>query len=507
MSLRSTPPAAAGRGSLPPPDVSAIVPLREHLGLALACVASLVRGQTYARDRFEVIVVTDEADPALERRVEALLGPRDRMLRYPTTNIPLLYNLGAQEARGTLLFFTESHCIVEPECLEQLVGFLAARDDDGACCRSVSIPPSNGWARMEERFHEAYLRTFSGEGDWRKILRRGFAIYREVFLEEGGFEPRFDLFADWALGARLHSRGRRLGYAAQAAVQHPYTTDPSQLLRVIRDFTRGECACRLSASAAYCERYFGHAEEWANRESLRRSTARAVCRASWRSLASGGWALRRAQAGACLRFLPAALLGPGWRLLGARWALRLAVARARLWRWREARLYRAYVDAYDRMVRVSRLEFIAEQLSTPSLTPPGHDELQLGEVADAWLVGFHPVERWGGLAFRWSGPVALVRLGLARGRYEVRVETRGLRGSPIPLRLAVFFNRSRISPDELRWHGSSICFRLDAAMFAEGAEQHLVLTCNPVRPWEVGVPDRRELGLPIFSITFTPTGA
>jgi hypothetical protein len=39
-------------------------------------------------------------------------------------------------------------------------------------------------------------------------------------------------------------------------------------------------------------------------------------------------------------------------------------------------------------------------------------------------------------------------------------------------------------------------------MFTAGPEQLLILTCNPLRPWTLGVPDRRELGLPIFSIEF-----
>jgi len=57
--------------------------------------------------------MTNGTEPALEKRVEALLGLEDRMIRHETTNLPLLYNLGARQARGRLLFLTESHCIFE----------------------------------------------------------------------------------------------------------------------------------------------------------------------------------------------------------------------------------------------------------------------------------------------------------------------------------------------------------------------------------------------------------
>jgi len=41
-------------------------------------------------------------------------------------------------------------------------------------------------------------------------------------------------------------------------------------------------------------------------------------------------------------------------------------------------------------------------------------------------------------------------------------------------------------------------------MFEQSPEQRLIVTCNPVRPWKFSVPDRRKLGLPMFSIEFTP---
>ncbi len=489
------------------PDVSVIVALPDHRGLAIECVESLVRGQTYPRDQYEVIVVSDGSDPVLERQVKAILGPQDRMLSRATTNESLLYDLGAREARGTLLFITEPHCIAEPECLEELVTFFATHDYDGACCRSVGDSP-NVMARMEERFFESGFQAFSRKGDWRKVMWRGFAIHREIFLEEGGFEYDFDRFAEHALAARLHSRGRRLGYAAGATVHHRYTTNLAQLFPFVRNFSRGECAYRMSHPRDYCERYFGHAEEWAEREAFRPELARALCQASWLSLRQGlkggNRALAQSQAQALGRWLPVALLGPRWPLVQARWRLWLAVARSWLWRWREERLYRAYQDAYARMVRVSRLEFISEHLAASVPDPPTAASYRPAEVGEEWLVGFHAVERWGGETFRWSGPVGLIRLGLPRGTYVVHLETRGLRQAPVPLHLRVFFNRHQLPPVALRWQGGTLTFRLEPAMFAPGPEQHLVLTCNPLRPWTMGVPDRRELGLPIFSIDFAP---
>ncbi len=491
------------------PNVSVIIALPDHRGLAIKSVKSWVQEQTYPRKRFEVIVVTDGSDSNLDGQVKELLGPEDEFIYHPTSNELHLYDIAARRAKGRLLFFTEPHCMAEPECLEELTAFFAAHDYDGGCCRSVGIC-LNGMARMEERLFDDGFRSFSRRGDWRKVILRGFAIHRDIFLQAGGFEHTFGRFAEWALAAKLHSQGRCLGYAAGATVRHDYTTSLKELRPFVKEFTRGECAYRVSAPAEYCERYFGVAPEWSERESLRPSIARSVCRATWRSLWSGirkgaGWSMLRAQTTALLRAFPIALIGPRWRVLGAAWALWMARARCRVWRWSDQRLYRAYCDAWERMVRHSRLEFVAEHLASSVPTPPVVYSYRLSEAQEEWLVGFHAVERWEDDAFRWSGSVSIVRLGLPVGSYDVRIETQSLRKEPVPLYLEVFFNRHRLS-SVIRFEEGVLSFGIQPSMFASGHEQHLVLTCNPLRPWTVGVPDRRELGLPIFSIAFSAIG-
>jgi glycosyltransferase involved in cell wall biosynthesis len=78
----------------PQPDVSVIVALPDHQGLAIEYVQSLVRKQTYSRERFEVIVVTDGSDSALDRSIQELLGHQDRMISYASSNLFLLGRSG-----------------------------------------------------------------------------------------------------------------------------------------------------------------------------------------------------------------------------------------------------------------------------------------------------------------------------------------------------------------------------------------------------------------------------
>ena len=127
-----------------------ILPMPDHRGYAERAVTSWTEGQTFARDRYEVIVASDGADAALDERVEPLLGPADRaVLEEGATEIEL-YDKAARAARGRLLVFTEPHCIAEPDFIEEMVAHLARTGEPGACGRTVAISP-NGLARMEQR--------------------------------------------------------------------------------------------------------------------------------------------------------------------------------------------------------------------------------------------------------------------------------------------------------------------------------------------------------------------
>ncbi|CBE67982.1 MAG: hypothetical protein F9K13_04495 [Candidatus Methylomirabilis oxygeniifera] len=124
------------------------------------------------------------------------------------------------------------------------------------------------------------------------------------------------------------------------------------------------------------------------------------------------------------------------------------------------------------------------------------------EIPEERLIGFHALEQWKEESFRWSGPVATVRASLLKASYEVRIDTRSLRRAPVPLCLGVFFNRYELPASSVRFKDGVVSFLIQPSLFVDGLGQGLILTCNPVRPLEFGVPDHRDLGLPIFSIVF-----
>jgi predicted dehydrogenase len=87
-------------------EASVILPLPDHRGYATKAVSSWTEGQTFDRDRFEVIVASDGAEPGLEESVEPLLGPRDRLIRAAGVEEVELYDSAARVARGRIVIFT-----------------------------------------------------------------------------------------------------------------------------------------------------------------------------------------------------------------------------------------------------------------------------------------------------------------------------------------------------------------------------------------------------------------
>jgi len=511
-----TVPVAAGKISAKPDDapvVSVVLPLFDHRGHGLKCVECWSSAQDLPRDRYEVIVLSNGSEP-LESRLNALFGPGDRLILHQTDNVMQLYDIGARAARGRWLLFTEAHCLAEPGCLAELVKYLDNSGYDGACLRSTP-GCSTALARMEDRLFNEGFAVWSRPEDWRKVIVRGFAVARQVYLDDGGFEYRYDRFSEWALAATLHRRGRRLGYAAAASVKHYNTIGFSALFPPVWEFSQGECAYRAEHDEPFVEQYFGFAPAWSQRESLRRTLARAACGAAWRSLWSDGrgsslrqkLALLRAQLGELTRWLRRWLIGPRGPVAWAWLALKLEEARCHLLWWSPERQFRSYARAYQCIVDYARADYVARHLSRPPPDLPALDEYDMGNLPENQLIGFHGLESWRGRKFRWTGTLAIFRFHLEPGDYRVAIDTGSLRGETMPFPLGLRCNRHTVRPSEIVKRDGRITFQISREMFVPGREQRLVINTTSL-PTGIDSPkDPRALGVAVFGVHFTPAGA
>jgi hypothetical protein len=165
-----------------------------------------------------------------------------------------------------------------------------------------------------------------------------------------------------------------------------------------------------------------------------------------------------------------------------------------------ARMMGAFLDVCRAAVRLHRLHFLrehADELARRSPPPQAltHGRWTMSDVAPGALIGFYDVEWRAGLCFRWSRPIAALRLALEPGPWRLEVDTRGLRPAPVPGLRALW--SGSLSAVRQGPHGFSLELRATPDAADPGTPQLVVLTCPPLR---AAAPDTRRLGLPLFGV-------
>jgi hypothetical protein len=472
-------------------DASVLVPLMDDRATGERCIRAWTRGQTYPRDRYEVIALAPGVDPELEEGIRPLLTGRDHWVVEDLPIVVGLLNVGARRARGRILFLTEAHVEPDAECLAELMRHLEESGDPGA--RGASVGRAKGSLGELEKtsYLEAFERTEESAEPWNRVLIHSFAIQRDVFLGVGGFRPELGDFANHALGVQLYELGVRLGFAAGARVFHTYDGELKGLQWHLRDFGRGQMAYCSSTPPELRERYLAEVADWTDRRAYTSAGARAALRAAA--------ALRHPDAGVLReagRHLPVALAGPrgalalSWAHVGWRIARLLAL------RGSGPRRRLAFDNFWRAAARLGRCEWqSANPLPDPGPPEPSdHIDLTAGE--DPRLVGFHAVESWEGERFRWTSPLALAEAAPpGGGSYVGRLGLVPMRGDRPLIRVAV---DGRPVPHNRSEH--AIEFPIEG-----GARRWIAVAASALRPRREGSPDHRDLGLPVTSLSFERT--
>jgi hypothetical protein len=491
-------------------DVSVIVTLMDDRGQFRECLTGWTQGQTHPRDRYEVIVVGTGREPAPEAIARSLVTPNDHVLIFESRNEIALFDLGARRARGKWLLFTEAHCAPEPRCLAELIAYLEAHDGryHGACIRSAPDGSSHPLAMAEARWYQHGFSTWSGEGDWRKVTIRGTAVHRDAYADVGGFKSAFGCFAETLLAAELHADGYRLGYAPAAAVKHYNSTDLRDLLAYVNEYRAGEAAFQTSADSARLAHYF----DWPDAADagvfdLRlafncaaRSLRRALARPQRRATAALARAMLTTLAGLTAKAADSGRV----RLLKAALAYAWARGQFALPPHDAERRYMRFCRLWDKMsdLAAARAHLRnGEPAREPAVAKIAECLLyRPGDMAPSRLRGFHGRELYQGDAFRWTAPLAQVRVSVPAADYEMQIDTRGVAGDPPPL-LDAYLNGHVLPPVRSGDFGLAI-FHAPRETFHSDSSQILVLTSGRFR--RVGATEHRSLGVPIFSVRFVP---
>ncbi len=214
------------------PLISIIIAVYNDWTTLDRCLDSIAQ-QTEAPE-FEVIVVDDGSDevaPATVGQSAARLPLT--ISRQPHAGISTARNRGIRDAKGSILFFVDADCRLQPNTLSSLASAIAASPAHSYFQVCLA---GEGWGvvgRAENlRLIALQNQLLQPNGRIRYLNTAGFAVRRsKVDVEEGLFDPAALRAEDTLLLANLIQRGELPFFVVDAIVRHDC---PLSLMRCFR---------------------------------------------------------------------------------------------------------------------------------------------------------------------------------------------------------------------------------------------------------------------------------
>jgi hypothetical protein len=477
-------------------ELAVILPLEDPRGDIADHLRTWTHWQDLDRERYQVVVAGDGEHPEFERGVEELLSPQDLMIRVPGASTMGLYAAAAEAATAKVIVLTEAHCLADPGCLLAIAdAFAEDADLDGGIIR-YEQSPSNPLGELTDRWFDRAFAAWDLAG-WPRFNNAGVAVRREAYARAGGLEPRQELYAPSVLSAHMHEQGCRVEPLEGAVLTHELEETIAESLDASRSFARGGCMARRQEDPEFCDRYFGSAGLWGRRLSYQPEIARSMVAALVSAIRSNPrgseWLYRELAAR-----VPAGVAGPHPRWIWEKTTARLHAAIAEFTSLPAEARWRSYVSAQDRTVRSVQL---AESTQPDGLPVPLEPDTVVGagRLAEV-LVGADALESADGRGFRWTEPVALMRLSVPADGALLRVETGGLRGRPLDYIHGVYCAGRELPRESITGDDEDFEVRLPAHLARDAATEGVVILADPQVPSRAGSSDPRRLGIPVVAV-------
>jgi hypothetical protein len=340
-------------------------------------------------------------------------------------------------------------------------------------------------------FEEAFAEAIRPD-NWRKVVRRGWALRRSTYDAVRGLHGRYGEFAVYLIAADLHRAGYRLAYAEDVKVTHVYAASLHKMDREIEVFARGECLYRLDTNPLESDPYFPAPPEWIAWQTLHPDAVQA-CMAALVAQARRGAAVRQ-----WLRSLAhlarRGMLGRRGLLWQYETSVRLAKLGVKLSQAASPRHVLPTYRAYHRLqTSVSRLRFLADQSHAEQVVPGSNREYDLAALGAASLFGFHPPETDEGRGFRWSSETSAVRLKAQGPDHGLRLHLHPFVPDLPEGRFAVYLGGQRLVP--CGWQDTTLELALPTPR--QGLGDWLVI----LAPRLAAPDDPRRLGIPLARAT------
>ena len=194
--------------------ISVVVPAYNAETTIGACVSSL-RNQQFEQP-YEIIVIDDGSTDSTAKIAH---DNGATVISITNSRPAAARNTGIRAAHGAIICFTDADCIPRPNWLREITA--PFRDVTVAACkgtyssrqrqlvaRFVQLEYEDKYDLMRHAENIDFIDTYSA------------AYRREVLLDHGGFDEKFDYLEDQELSFRLAEHGHRMIFQPAAVVEH-----------------------------------------------------------------------------------------------------------------------------------------------------------------------------------------------------------------------------------------------------------------------------------------------
>ena len=202
------------------PSFSIIVPTWNRPHELRACLGALAR-LDYPKSCFEVIVVDDGSEPALDPTHFNGLDGRATWLRQSNAGPAEARNAGAVKAQGRYLAFTDDDCMPSPDWLNGFARAFRQAPQALVGGRTANGLPTNTYSTASQLIVNAAMDYFlATHSKFQFFASNNLAIPADLFRAIGGFDVSFRTSEDRDFCDRWVRNGHRLFYAPNALIQH-----------------------------------------------------------------------------------------------------------------------------------------------------------------------------------------------------------------------------------------------------------------------------------------------
>ncbi|MCU7548266.1 glycosyltransferase family 2 protein [Chitinophagaceae bacterium LB-8] len=199
--------------------VSIIIPTYREWHLLVKCIHAL-NAQSYPSESFEVIIVNNDPNDAIPK--DLVLPQNFKIIDESKPGSYAARNTALKMAKGEIIGFTDSDCIVDKNWIKNAVDYLQENANCDRVAGSIQIIQKSAKPTVIEKYNQLYAfpQKWLIENGGGSVTANLF-VHKYVFDKIGGFDESLMSMGDKFWGMKAQKAGFNIHFVENVIVHHP----------------------------------------------------------------------------------------------------------------------------------------------------------------------------------------------------------------------------------------------------------------------------------------------